>query len=332
MNKISPAKHHSRVLDSMPMLIGCIVVIAALYGVCISGIASNNVMRYMIQIFLYIILGEMWNLLSGYAGMTSLGQQLYIGLSGYAVAVATSTFKLPLGTGILLAVIVCTVVSLVMSLILFRMEGMYFSIATWVVAEMFSTFFFSWKFVGQGSGMTIRVTPYPRMFDICILSLTFCVGALVIVYMLLRTKIGLGLTAMRDDITAASSVGVDQISHKLVVYVIAAVFIAFAGSVFVINKGIIYPDNGFTIGWTVSMIFIVVVGGKGTFSGPIVGAVIYVFLQEYLAHFPGWSNIILGVITILVILFLPDGIVGTLQKKLHFELFSAKRISFPKER
>lgn len=332
MNKRPLAHHHIRVFDSLPLLIGCIIVVVALYGVCITGIATNNAMRYMIQIFLYIIIGEMWNLLSGYAGMTSLGQQLYIGLSGYAVAVATTTFRLSLGTGILIAVVVCTIISLIMSLILFRMEGMYFSIATWVVAEMFSTFFFSWKFVGQGSGMTIRVTPYPRMFDICILSLTFCVAALVIVYLLLRTKIGLGLTAMRDDITAAPSVGVDQIAHKLVVYVIAAVFIAFAGSVFVINKGIIYPDNGFTIGWTVSMIFIVVVGGKGTFSGPIVGAVIYVFLQEYLAHFPGWSNIILGVITILVILFLPDGIVGTIQKKFHFEVFSSKRVSFPRER
>ena len=182
MNKISTSRHHSRVLDSLPLLIVCCVIVAVLYGICISGIATNNVMRYMIQIFLYIILGEMWNLLSGYAGMTSLGQQLYIGLSGYAVAVVTSTFKLPLGTGIIIAVIVCTVIALLMSIILFRMEGMYFSIATWVVAEMFSTFFFSWKFVGQGSGMTIRVSPYPRMLDICILSLTFCVAALVVVY------------------------------------------------------------------------------------------------------------------------------------------------------
>lgn len=321
-----------RVVDSLPVLIGCVVLVLALYVVCLTGIASNNAMRYMIQIFLYITIGEMWNLLSGYAGMVSLGQQLYIGLSGYAVAVATSSFKLPLGVGIALGVVVCLVVSLLLSFVLFRMEGMYFSIATWVIAEAFATFFLSWEFVARGSGMTIAANPYPPLGLICLLSLTFCVLALVLVYVLLRTRVGLGLSAMRDDITAAPSVGVDHIRYKLLAYVVAAVFIACAGGIFVINKGIIYPESGFSIAWTVSMIFIVAIGGKGTFAGPIVGAVIYVFLQEYLAHFPGWSNIILGVITILVILFLPDGIMGTLQKKLGFELFSAKRVSFLRQR
>lgn len=332
MRKLSAKRGQVRVIDSLPTLLAAIGVVVALYAVCLTGLASNNVMRYMIQIFLYITMGEMWNLLSGYAGMTSLGQQLFIGLSGYAVAVATTTFHMPLGMGILLGAVVSIVIALILPLILFRMEGMYFSIATWVVAEAFATFFLSWKFVGQGSGMTIRVNPYPQIFDICLLSLTVCVAALAVVWFLLRTKAGLGLIAMRDDMTAAPSVGVSEFRHKLLVYVIAAFFIALAGGVFVINKGIIYPENGFGISWTVSMIFIVVIGGKGTVSGPIVGAVIYVFLQEYLAHYPGWSNIILGVITILVILFLPDGIMGTLQKKLRFEIFSAKRVSFLRQR
>ena len=332
MRQQNPNREQIRVLDSKPMLLICILIMLMLYAACLTGLASNNAMRYMIQIFLYIIMGEMWNLLSGYAGMTSLGQQLYIGLSGYAVAVATTVFRMPLGVGILLGVVICTLIALLLSLLLFRMEGMYFSIATWVVAEAFATFFLSWEFVGRGSGMTIRANPYPQLFDICLLSLTVCIAALAVVYVLLRTRAGLGLTAMRDDITAASSVGVDQFRHKLLVYIISAVFIAFAGGIFVINKGIIYPENGFSISWTVSMIFIVVIGGKGTVSGPIVGAVIYVFLQEYLAHYPGWSNIILGVITIVAILFLPDGVMGTLQKKLRFEIFSAKRVSFPRNR
>lgn len=332
MRKLKTEPGQVRVLDSLPVLFVCIGVVIALYLVCLTGLASKNAMRYMVQIFLYIIMGEMWNLLSGFAGMTSLGQQLYIGLAGYSVAVATSLFRMPLGFGILLGVVVSILVALVMSLLLFRMQGMYFSIATWVVAEAFATFFLSWSFVGQGSGMTIHVNPYPQLFDICLLSLTICVAALIVVYGLLRTKVGLGLTAMRDDITAAPSAGVDQFRHKLLVYVIAAIFTAFAGGVFVVNKGIIYPENGFGISWTVSMIFIVVIGGSGTVGGPIVGAVIYVFLQEYLAHYPGWSNIILGVITILAILFLPDGIMGWLQKKLRFEIFSAKRVSFLHER
>ena len=136
---------------------------------------------------------------------------------------------------------------------------------------------------------------------------------------------------MRDDADASSSVGVNIFKSKLLVYVIAAAFTALAGAVFFINKGTIYPNSGFDISWTVSMVFIVIIGGIGTVSGPVVGAIIYVLLSEVLAKLPGWSNIILGAIAILVIIFLPDGIMGTLQKKLHFELFSQKRFSEPKK-
>ena len=156
-----------RVLDSLPMLIVCIAAVSALYFVCLTKLASNNTMRYMIQIFLYITMAQMWNLLSGFTGMTSLGQQLNIGLAGYSVAIATTKLHLSLGMGLLMGVGVSVVVALLMSLILYRMEGMYFSIATWVVAEIFEKLFLNWKYVGQGSGMTIRVVPYPRINEIC---------------------------------------------------------------------------------------------------------------------------------------------------------------------
>ena len=325
--KFTPS--HVKVLDSPPMLILCIVLVVGLYIGCFTNLISNTVMRYLVQIFLYITMGEMWNLLSGFAGMTSLGQQLYIGLAGYSVAMATSPmFGLPLFGALILGAGICVVVSLFMSLILFRLEGMYFSIATLVAAEAFCMLFFAWKFVGQGAGMTIRINPYPKIQEICVLSLTICVFVLALVYGLLRTRVGLGLTAMRDDITSAASVGVNIFSHKLLVYVIAAFFTALAGGIFFVNKGTIYPDSGFGISWTISMVFIAIIGGTGTVGGPVIGAVIYVFLNEKLADYPGWSNIILGAITILVILFLPDGIMGTLQKKLRFEIFSSKRFSF----
>lgn len=321
-----------KVLDSMPMLIVCIVVIFFLYIACLTKMLSTNAMRYIVLIALYTTMAQMWNLLSGFSGMTSLGQQLYIGLAGYTIAVTATIFHLPLGLGLLASVAVSLVVSLLMALILFRMEGMYFSIATWVVAEAFAMIFLNWKFVKQGAGLTIHVVPYPRLHEIYLLAVTVCVLALVTVYLLMHTKVGLGLTAMRDDITAAASIGVNIFSHKLLVYVIAAVFTAISGAIIFINKGTIYPESGYSISWMVSVIFIVIIGGTGTISGPIVGALIYVFLEEYLAHYPGWSNIILGVITILVIIFLPDGIMGTLQRRFNFEIFSAKRFSYTKHK
>lgn len=330
-NKNMIATHKpTKVLDGLPMLIVCVVIVAVLYIAGGAGIFSSNIMRYLLKIFLYITLGEMWNLLSGFTGMTSLGQQAFIGVAGYTVCVTSNYWGMPLGVGLLIGIIVSGVLSFILSFILFRMRGMYFAIATWVVAEAVCVWFKSWGFVNMGGGMSVKASPYPSTAAIYLMALTVCVIALVVVYLLLRTKTGLGLTAMRDDTDAASSVGVNIFKSKLLVYIIAAVFCALAGGVFFISKGTIYPDSGFDIGWTVALVFIVIVGGIGTVAGPIVGAIIYVFLDEYLAHYPGWSNIILGFIAILVILFLPDGIMGTLQKKLNFEIFSQKRFSAPR--
>ncbi len=320
-----------KVLDGVPMLIICAVVVVALYVLGITGVFSNNLMRYLLKIFLYITLGEMWNLLSGFTGMTSLGQQAFIGMAGYSVAVMTTSYKMSFWMGILVGAVIAIIMSLILSFILFRMRGMYFAIATWVIAEALCVWFKSWGYVGSGSGMSVSAKPYPKTPDIYLMALTLCVIAMIVVYVLLRTKTGLGLTAMRDDADAASAVGVNIFKSKLLVYVIAALFTALAGAVFFINKGTIYPDSGFDINWTVSMVFIVIFGGIGTVSGPIIGAVAYVLLDEFLAKVPGWSNIILGAIAILVILFLPDGIMGTLQKKLHFEIFSQKRFSQAKK-
>ncbi len=280
-----------------------------------AGIFSNNAMRYLMQIFIYITLGEMWNLLSGFAGMTSLGQQTFIGIAGYSVAMATTAYKMNYGAGILIGVGICIITSSFLAFLLLKMEGMYFSITTWVIAEALGTFFLSWGYVGKGAGMTISISPYPRIDVIYAMALILCFVTLIVVYLLLNSRLGLGLTAMRDNISAASCMGVNIGRSKFVVYLIAAIFTGLAGAILFINKGTIYPESGFSIGWTISMVFIVIIGGSGTIEGPIVGSIIYVFLQEFLAHYPGWSNIILGILAIVIILFMPEGIVGAIKNR-----------------
>lgn len=285
-----------------------ILLCGFLYVVGFTKILSTNFMRYLLQIFLYICLGEAWNLLGGFAGMTSLGQQLYVGLAGYSVAVVTSLWHMPFFLGILLGMLVSMIVAAFLSPVLFRMKGMYFAIATWIAAEAAQKIFLDWKYVGQGAGMTIRIVPYPDLSRIYILALTLCILVILILSKLLRSKMGLGLMAMRDNPTSASTIGVNLFRTRFLVYEIAAALTALTGAVFFINKGVIYPESGFSISWTVSVVFIGIIGGTGTVEGPVIGAVIYVLLQEFLAHYPGWSNIMLGVTTILVICFMPGGI------------------------
>lgn len=297
----------------IPVFAGAAVIFAILG---LTGLLPSNAMRYLLQIFLYIALGEAWNLLSGYAGMTSLGQQLYVGLAGYAAAVMTSIYRQNLFIGILAGAFVSLLTALLLSQMLFRMRGMYFAIGTWVAAAAAEKLFLNWKFVGQGSGMTIRLTPYPTVREIYFLSLAVCVISLALVYFTLRSKLGLELLSMRDDPVAASTIGINLSRCRLVVYLLAAFITSLSGSVFFLNKGVIYPDSGFSTGWTVSAVFICIIGGTGTITGPVAGAVLYVLLREILAHYPGWSNILLGLITLLVIFFLPEGIIGTIKSRL----------------
>lgn len=318
-------KRFPRALERAPIKWILCLAAAALYAAFSTRVLSTNAMRYLLQIFLYIALGEAWNLLSGFAGMTSLGQQLYVGLGGFAVAVVTSTYELPYGLGLAVGALVSVVVALLLSRVLFRMWGMYFAIATWVAAEAAEKLFLNWRFVNQGGGMTVSIYPYPMVGQIHLMAFLLCLASIAAVYALMRSRLGLGLIAMRDDAEAAASIGVDLTRSRLIVYAFAALLTALAGGVFFINKGVIYPDSGFGVSWTVSVVFVCIIGGTGTVAGPVAGAVLYVLLREFLAHYPGWSNIILGLITIVVILYLPEGIVGALQKRLGLSLFSMER-------
>ena len=322
-NTSAPVKK-VRVFDGIPMLIAAVVIVVVL--AVLGFIGDNNTRRILVNVFLYCAMASMWNLMSGYTGMTSLGQQTFIGVAGYSMAVMTAKFAMSFAVGLIVGGIIGTVLALVLSLILFRMRGMYFAIATWVVAEAIKTFFTSWTFVNAGGGMSVAGRPDREV--IYLLALALCVAAIAVIYILLKSKIGLGLTAMRDDADAASSVGVDIFKSKLLCFVICGLFCSLGGGIYYLNNVSIYPNSGFAISWTVSLVFIVIIGGIGTMSGPIVGTIIYIALSERLAELPaGWPNIILGAIAILVILFLPDGIMGTLQKRLNFEILSQKRFS-----
>ena len=319
------ARKTVKVLGGWPMLIVVAALVIALVVVGFAG--GNNIRRILVRIFLYCTMASMWNLMSGYTGMTSLGQQTFVGLAGYSMAVITATYGMSYVVGWIVGGAVGAVVALILSVILFRMRGMYFAIATWVIAEAFKTFFTSWKFVKEGNGMS--VSGRPGREAIYLLSLALLVVTLVVIYLLLKSRIGLGLTAMRDDADAASSVGVNIFKSKLLCFVIAGFFTALAGGMYFLNNITIYPTSGFSNSWTVAVVFITIIGGIGTMAGPIVGTLVYILLDEILVKMlPGeWTNIVLGAIAILVILFLPDGILGTLQKKLRFEILSEKRFS-----
>ena len=287
--------------------------------------ASRYVVSVFLLIYLYVALASMWNLLAGYSGLISLGQQMFIGLGGYAVAVFSMYYGIPVYLSVIVGGMISVVLAVLISRSVFRMRGVYFAIGTWIIAEVLGIAFSNWGFVRYGMGIFIQPAYKLSMSSVYYAAMILGVGSIVLVYLLLRSNLGLALMAIRDDNGASEAVGVNIFRCKLTCFLISAFVTGLAAGVLYLNTIFIQPFEAFGIGWTVKLLFIAIIGGMGTVGGPIAGAVIFVLLQQFLSEYVGFNLIILGTITIVTIIFVPKGIVGMFQEKFAFELFPVRR-------
>ncbi len=291
--------------------------------------ASNDQLRLLIEIFLYVALACLWNFLAGYAGLVSVGQQAYVGLGGYALfALSAKAGMAPLYTLPLIG-LGAALLSAPIAMLLFRLRGAYFAISSWVVAEVFRLGAVLIVPLGGGSGMSLPVqaaktlgrTPHDRYLTIYATSLGLLLLVLAMIFLTLRSRLGLALTAIRDNELAARSNGVDVDRTKLAIYVACAAGAAMVGAVIFLQRLRISPDSGFSVNdWTALVIFMVVIGGIGTFEGPILGALVYFGLRETLSQLGPYYLMILGAVAIAIMLFEPRGLWGALRARtgLHF--------------
>jgi branched-chain amino acid transport system permease protein len=287
--------------------------------------SSRYIVNVLLLILVHATLASMWNLLAGYSGMISLGQQMFVGVGGYTLAVLSVFYGVPIFISVFLGGLISAVLALLISLPIFRMKGVYFAIGTWVIAEALGICFSNWGYVRYGMGMFIQPAYKLSMSAVYYAALIMAIGAVSLIYLLLRTKLGLGLMAIRDNDVASEALGVNIFLCKFTCFLLSAFVSGMAAGILYLNAIFIQPFEAFGIGWTVKLLFIVIIGGIGTIEGPILGAVIYVLLQQFLSEYVGYNMIILGAITITVILSAPEGIIGTFMKKLRFELFPLRR-------
>ncbi len=304
-------------------LIVITILVAAL--AILPHVASRYVVNVLLLVCVYIALASMWNLLAGYSGMVSLGQQMFIGLGGYTLAVLSLYYGVPIFLSVVFGGMVSVILALCISMSVFRMKGVYFAIGTWVIAEALGICFSNWGYVRYGMGLFIQPAYRLSMVSVYYAAVITCLVSLGLVYFLLRSKLGLALMAIRDDDVASEALGVNIFRCKLTCFLIGAFITGTAAGILYLNTIFIQPFEAFGIGWTVKLLFIVIIGGIGTVGGPIIGAIIFVFLQQFLSEYVGYNLIILGGIAIMVIFFAPRGIIGTLQMKLGFELFPIRR-------
>jgi len=288
------------------------------------------IVRLMSEILLYLSLASLWNLMAGYAGLVSVGQQAFVGFGGYMLFALTIFAGLhPIvaiaGAGLLGALIAIPVATLV-----FRLRGAYFAIGTWVVAEVFRLSFAQASSLGGGSGTSLPISIIKSMASgrqarewmSYWLALGIAVLVIAAVFLFLRSRKGLALSAIRDNELAASSLGIDIWRTKFLVYVVTAALTSMVGALIFLQKLRISPDAAFSVNdWTAFVIFIVVIGGIGSLEGPIIGTLVFFALRETLADLGTIYLIALGIVAIVVMLKAPQGIWGLIRKKWDLQLF-----------
>ena len=336
----SPRQVHAGKAVRVVLLAALVLVLAVL-----PLFAGRSLLQDFFFLFTMIALAQYWNLLAGYAGLVSVGQQAFVGLGAYALFAATLLLGWDPVVAIGAAGVVAAVLALPAALIVFRLRGAYFAIGTWVVAEVFRLLLAQYKPLGGGTGTSLGPEITNTMFgvswlaetlsvrmpaarDIAVywLALVLLLGTLALIYALLRSRRGLALAAIRDSEIAAVSLGVDSFSTRLLIYVIAAFGTGMVGALIYLQKARISPDAAFSvIDWTAYVIFIVVIGGIGTLEGPIIGAIVLYFLQDYLSTFGAWYLITLGALAVAVMLIAPRGIWGYVAQRFDIEIFPTRR-------
>lgn len=297
---------------------------------------NSGTMRLLTEFFVLLAMAQMWNLLAGYGDMVSIGQQAFVGIGAYGLFIFTDLAGLPALPAIVCMAGAAVVIAIFTSLFAFRLRGGYFAIGTWVIAEVFRIIVSNVRELGVGTGVTIQSLvhmPAAERLELTYwMALGVGFGSIVLVTLLMRSRLGLGLAAIRDSEVAASGLGVNVLRTKRIVFVIASVGCAIAGAVLYVQLLRIQPLAAFSVDWTAKMIFIVVIGGLGRIEGPIVGAIVFMAMQSWLADYGSAYLIALGLVMIVMVTLAPRGLWGLMTSRWPIALFAVRRRLVSRER
>jgi branched-chain amino acid transport system permease protein len=304
--------------SSAPRAVSGLAIAVAAVLALVPLLASANAIQKLTSLFILALLATMWNALAGYGGLVSVGQQAYIGVGAYGTIYLANHGVEPY-TAMLGGTLIAGAIAIPTSFLLLRWRDGHFAIASWVVAEVFAILVSLDESLGAGTGTSLielnRYTPEDRRAYTYWLALGALTVFLALQFLLLRSRLGTSLQAIRDDEDAAASLGVRVLAGKWTLYMLAAVGCGAAGALILANTLFVQPTSIFGVQWTAYMVFMVLVGGLGTFEGPLIGAVVLFAVQDWFADYGVWYLVGLGVVAILCALLLPRGVWGTVQER-----------------
>ena len=315
-------------------------------------VESPYALHIMILFFLSTIMGESWNIVGGYTGQYSVGHAAYFGAGAYATMMLMQFKQIPPWYGIWVGFAVVVVVALVIGSICFRLRGPYFVLASIAVAEIMRLSAMNLKdFTGGAEGIlateipTLKIggtiiTDFLTKVPFYYIGLGFAVVTIIVTWLVQNSKLGYYFQAIREDQDAAHSLGINLTIYKNIALVISALLTSLAGSFYAIYIGFIDPPTVLALEISVQIVLICIIGGIGTIYGPVIGSLVLVplsealrsnviahsifktgmvseesgigiFLKEHLAHA---HALIYGILVVIVILFMPDGVLGFIKK------------------
>jgi branched-chain amino acid transport system permease protein len=300
----------------LPLLIFALLCCVPLFNL------NTYVMHILILVLMWSVIGMAWNILGGYTGQVSFGHAAFFGFGAYGAGLLYYHLGISAWWGIPASVIILTILSLIIGYICLRLRGAYFALATLALGEICRVTTENLTAFTQGNmGIMIRERTWVDKTWYFYIILLIAAGTFILVKAIIESKLGYYFVAIREDQDAAESMGIDTTFYKTISLCLSGVLTGIAGAFFMNYMGYVDPGVVFPL-YDISIVtvMVVMVGGAATYWGPIVGAVIMVFLAEEIRSLPyigAAHQTIFGVILILIIMFVPNGIVGDFRKLLN---------------
>jgi branched-chain amino acid transport system permease protein len=308
-----------------------VVVVVLLAGV--PYVLGGPAEQPLITLLTFVAMASLWNLLAGFSGLTSFGQHAYIGVGAYALYLVAAHGVNPF-PGVALAGVIAAVISLPTSMLVLRLSGGYFAVATLVVAAVFQIAATLSPSVGGTTGVSVPglagYSPVLREALVYWATLVVAVASVAGVYLLVRRTFGLDARAVGSDPVAAASLGVRVGRSRRLAYLIAAGGAGAVGALIALQTLYVEPTSVFNVQYSVYMLFMVLVGGMGTIEGPVIGALVLFGLQEALSAYGAWYLVIVGGLAVAATLVASRGLWGLVSDRFGWSLLPVGYRVLPK--
>lgn len=310
------------------IIIAVLILLAIIFP--LTPMANNFFLQIGILISVHIIFGLSWNLLGGYTGQISFGHAMFYGIGAYTSMILMNDGVNPI-TSVLTGAVFAVILAVPVGMILFKLRGPFFALGTLATAEIIRLIATNWtSLTGGGAGLllmgntsiplgftTLELTSRSALYYV---ALVFALLTILAMYLLINSRAGYYFISIRENEDASLALGINTKIYKVYALACSAFFTGIAGGIMTIAVGIIEPHPIFNVHLSAEMIFTAIIGGIGTIIGPIVGAFTLVILTELLREWIGTAYLMIyGLLLMLVILYMPEGIYGWLKKRFSKE-------------